>query len=59
MIVRVGDYLHDRYEILSKIGTGGMSEVYKADDCKLNRTVAIKVLKENVICHLLAELIIL
>lgn len=37
----------DRYEMLEKIGTGGMSDVYKAKDYKLNRCVAIKVLKQE------------
>jgi serine/threonine-protein kinase len=37
----------DRYEILDKIGTGGMSDVYKAKDHKLNRFVAVKVLKQE------------
>lgn len=37
----------DRYEILEKIGTGGMSDVYKAKDHKLNRFVAAKVLKQE------------
>ena len=39
--------LQDRYEILEKIGSGGMSEVYRAKCHKLNRLVAIKVLKEE------------
>ena len=37
----------DRYEILEKIGTGGMSDVYKGKDHKLNRFVAVKVLKQE------------
>lgn len=46
-MLRIGDYLQDRYEILDQIGSGGMSVVYKAMCHKLKRTVAIKVLKEE------------
>ena len=47
MMLRPGMYLQNRYEILDQIGSGGMSEVYRAKCHKLNRLVAIKVLKEE------------
>ncbi len=46
-MVKIGMMIGDRYEILEKIGTGGMSDVYKAKCHKLNRFVAIKVLKQE------------
>lgn len=46
-MIREGMFLGDRYEIISQIGTGGMSDVYRAMDHKLNRYVAIKVLKKE------------
>ncbi|MCI9325407.1 Stk1 family PASTA domain-containing Ser/Thr kinase [bacterium 1xD8-48] len=46
-MVKIGMIVGDRYEILERIGTGGMSDVYKAKDHKLNRMVAVKVLKQE------------
>lgn len=43
----IGRLLGNRYEIVKKIGTGGMATVYKGTDLKLNRSVAIKVLYEQ------------
>ena len=44
-MLTVGTYIADRYEIVGKVGAGGMSDVYKAFDHILGRNVAIKVLK--------------
>lgn len=46
-MLAIGTFLGDRYEILEAIGSGGMADVYKAKDHKLNRFVAIKVLKSE------------
>lgn len=46
-MLRKGMFLADRYEIIEQIGTGGMSDVYKAKCHKLNRFVAIKVMKSE------------
>ena len=46
-MVKIGMMIGDRYEILEKIGTGGMSDVYKAKCHKLNRFVAVKVRKQE------------
>ncbi len=46
-MVKIGMIIADRYEIMEKVGTGGMSDVYRARDHKLNRLVAVKVLKQE------------
>ena len=46
-MIREGVIIGDRYQIMSRIGTGGMADVYRAMDHKLNRYVAVKVLKSE------------
>ena len=46
-MLKVGTFLQNRYEIINRIGSGGMADVYKAKDHKLNRFVAVKVLKQE------------
>ena len=43
----IGRLLSGRYELLEEIGYGGMAVIYSAKDLKLNRTVAVKVLREG------------
>lgn len=46
-MVNPGMLISERYEIIDKVGTGGMADVYNAKDLRLNRNVAIKVLKQE------------
>lgn len=46
-MVSVGTIIGDRYEILEKVGSGGMADVFRAKCHRLNRFVAIKVLKQE------------
>ena len=46
-MLKAGTFLQNRYEIINRIGSGGMANVYKARDHKLNRYVAVKVLKQE------------
>ena len=46
-MLKSGTFIQNRYEIIARIGTGGMADVYKAKDHKLNRFIAVKVLKKE------------
>ena len=43
----IGQVIGDRYKVLAVVGVGGMSVVFKAEDTKENKTVAVKVLNET------------
>ncbi|MEG2639176.1 MAG: protein kinase, partial [Clostridiales bacterium] len=43
----IGNKFMGRYEIVSKLGSGGMAVVYKAVDTVLNRMVTVKILQEQ------------
>lgn len=47
MMIGPGVLISERYEIIDKVGSGGMADVYKAKCHRLNRFVAIKVLKQE------------
>lgn len=46
-MIESGMYIANRYEIIGKVGVGGMADVYKAKDITLDRFVAVKVLKQE------------
>ena len=46
-MVNIGTMIGERYEVIEKIGSGGMADVYRAKDHRLNRFVAVKILKSE------------
>ncbi|WP_028243552.1 Stk1 family PASTA domain-containing Ser/Thr kinase [Pseudobutyrivibrio ruminis] len=46
-MITQGVFIADRYEVIDKVGAGGMSDVYRAKDHILGREVAIKILKQE------------
>ena len=48
-MIKIGDRIDDRYRITSRIGTGGMAEVFEANDLVNKRVVAIKVMREDLL----------
>jgi multiple sugar transport system substrate-binding protein len=54
-MLELGTMLSGRYEVLKRVGSGGMADVYMAKDHKLNRNVAVKVLKSEYVEEYLKE----
>ena len=48
-MIKIGDKIDDRYRIVSRIATGGMADVYEANDLISRRIVSIKVMKEELL----------
>ena len=48
-MIKIGDRIDDRYRITARVGTGGMAEVFEANDQVLRRTVAIKIMREDLL----------
>ena len=48
-MIKIGDKIDDRYRIISRIATGGMADVYEANDLILRRVVSLKIMKEELL----------
>ena len=48
-MIRIGDKIDDRYRIISRIATGGMADIYEANDLVLRRVVSLKIMKESLV----------
>ena len=48
-MIKIGDKIDDRFRIVSRIATGGMADVYEANDLILKRIVSLKVMKEDLL----------
>lgn len=48
-MVKIGDKIDDRYRITGRIGTGGMAEVFEAQDFVSKKTIAIKIMREELL----------
>ncbi|MCR5349136.1 MAG: serine/threonine protein kinase [Bacilli bacterium] len=50
-MIKIGDKIDDRYRIVSRIATGGMADVYEANDLISKRIVSLKVMKEELMAN--------
>lgn len=50
-MIKIGDRIDDRYRIVSRIATGGMADVYEANDLISRRIVSLKVMKEELMAN--------
>ena len=48
-MIRLGDIIDGRYNVLSLLGIGGMAVVFECNDIYTNETVAVKILKEELL----------
>ena len=50
-MIKIGDRIDDRYRIVSRIATGGMADVYEANDLISKRIVSLKVMREELMAN--------